>query len=262
MGKYLSLFRYEMKTIVRDPMNIFMLCFPLIVLALGTFVFPTIFDSMAADQAALMVVMLLLLIVILTFGSYFIAAMATFLLLDHKDECTLNTIAVTPVGASGYLRFKMSYVYLLSFLTTMLVLFGIKYIAGDQYAIFGISLFDNVGAVEIVVFSAVSSLFVPTLALFQSAFAKNKVEGFAYVKGTGIVVFIPVLMLLDAMQGGLQYILGIFPNFWAIKGMLNAFSPIGNSADLSFALYMIIGAAFNLLIIGVTYRMFLKKTQY
>jgi len=263
MGKYFMLLKYEMKTIIRDPMNIFMLCFPIVVFALGAFVFPTVFDSMAADEAMLMVVMLLLLIVILTFGSFFIAAMATFLLLDHKDECTLNTIAVTPVGASGYLRFKMTYVYLLSFITTMLVLIGIKYIAGDQYAVFGMSLFDNVGVIEIVAFSAVASLFVPALALFQSAFAKNKVEGFAYVKGTGIVVFIPILMVLDAMQGGLQYILGIFPNFWAVKGMLNAFTPMSaHSADLSFALYMAIGAAFNLLIIGVTYRMFIKKAQY
>ena len=190
MGKYLSLLRYEMKTILRDPMNIFMLCFPLIVLALGAFVFPTIFNSMAADQEGLSIIMLLLLIVIMTFGSYFIAAMATFLLLDHKDECTLNTIAVTPVGAAGYLRFKMIYVYLLSLVTTLLVLFGIKYIAGDQYTVFGISLFDNVGTIKIVVFSVVSSLFVPSLSLFQSAFARNKVEGFAFIKGTGIILFI------------------------------------------------------------------------
>lgn len=224
--------------------------------------FSTIFDSLAADEEMLMFVMLLLLIMILTFGSYFIAGMATFLLLDHKDECTLNTIAVTPVGAAGYLRFKMIYIYLISFITTMLVLLGVKYIAGGQYAISGKSLFDNVTIVEIVVFSAVASLFVPALALFQSAFAKNKVEGFAYTKGTGMVMFIPVLMVLDAMQGGLQYLLGIFPNFWAVKGMLNAFSPVSHSADLSFPLYMAIGAAFNLLIIGVMCRMFIKKVQY
>ncbi len=263
MKKYFSLFKYEVKTIIRDPMNIFMLSFPLIVFVLGAFVFPTVFDTMAADEEALMVVLLLLIIVILTFGNYFIAAMATFLLLDHKDECTLNTIAVTPVGAAGYLRFKMTYVYIFSLITTLLVLVGVKYIAGAKYAIYGMSLFDNVGIGKIIVFSAVSSLFVPALALFQSAFARNKVEGFAYVKGAGIVAFIPILMVLDAMQGGMQYILGIFPNFWAVKGMLSAFMPMkASSADLNFALYMAIGAVFNLLIIGVTYRMFIKKTQY
>lgn len=262
MNKYLALLKYEMKMILRDPMNIFMCCFPLIVLALAAFVFPSIFDSMAADQQGLAVVMLLLMIVILTFGGYFIAAMGTFLMLDHKDECTLNTIAVTPVGAAGYIRFKMSYIYLISLISMLVVLFGVKYIAGDKYTVFGMSLFDNVGALEIVAFSFVSSLFVPVLALFQSAFAKNKVEGFAFIKGTGIVLFIPALMLLDVMQGGIQYVLGIFPNFWAVKGMLTEFLPMGNSADLSFPVYLAIGAAYNIAIIAFTYRMFLKKTQY
>ena len=263
MGKYLSLLRYEFKTILRDPMSLFMCCFPLLVLALSAFVFPTVFDSIAADeQATLKIVMLILVIVILSFGSYFIAAMATFLLLDHKDECTLNTIAVTPIGAAGYLRFKMAYVYVLSVIATLVIFFGTKYIAGEHYAIGGVSLFDNVSALKIIAFSLVSSLFIPALSLFQSAFARNKVEGFAYIKGTGLMVFVPILMLLDAMQGGLQYVLGIFPNFWAVKGMLLELYHAPNAENLSFPLYLAIGAAFNLLVIVAAYRLFLKKTQY
>ncbi len=152
MKKYFSLFKYEVKTIIRDPMNIFMLSFPLIVFVLGAFVFPTVFDTMAADEGFDSRTLLLLIIVILTFGNYFIAAMATFLLLDHKDECTLNTIAVTPVRAAGYLRFKMTYVYIFSLITTLLVLVGVKYIAGAKYAIYRMSLFDNVGIGKIVYF--------------------------------------------------------------------------------------------------------------
>lgn len=263
MGKYISLLRYELKTILRDPMSLFMCCFPLLVLALSAFVFPSVFGSMAADeQGMLQIVMLIMLIVILTFGSYFISAMATFLMLDHKDECTLNTIAVTPIGASGYLRFKMAYVYVLSVIATLIVFFGTKYIAGEHYSIGGVSLFDNVGVIKIVAFSLVSSLFVPALTLFQSAFARNKVEGFAYIKGTGLVLFIPILMLLDVMQGGWQYALGVFPNFWAAKGMLLELFPMPNAANLSFPLYLAIGAALNLLVIVAAYRLFLKKTQY
>jgi len=87
--------------------------------------------------------MLLLLIVILAFGSFFLAAMATFMLLDHKDENTLNTIAVTPVGTSGYLKFKMAYIYLMSVIGSIIILLGTKWIAGDKYTILGVSVFDK-----------------------------------------------------------------------------------------------------------------------
>ncbi len=261
MGKYISLLKYELKTITRDSINLTMLLSPLVLLTLGAFVFPTIFGTVYEGEP-MQVVMILLLIIIIAFAGYLISAMATFLLLEHKDECTLNTIAVTPVGASGYLKFKLAYIYVLSVISTLIVIFGVKFIAGDKYAIGGVSLFDNLDAVKITAFAFVSSMFVPALTLFQSAFAKNKVEGFAFIKGTGIAAFIPALMVLDAMQGGLQYMLGVFPNFWPIKGIMLELFPIANDANLSFPLYLLIGAVYNAFIIVVTYRMFLKKTQY
>jgi len=136
MNKYLALLRYETKTIVRTPINLFMCLFPVVILLLAAFVFPLIFRSMnPADEAALRIAMLLMLVIILAIGSYFLAAMATFLLLEHKDENSLKTIAVTPLGASGYLRFKMAYVYVMAFLGMLLILIGTKYIAGHHYAI-------------------------------------------------------------------------------------------------------------------------------
>jgi fluoroquinolone transport system permease protein len=263
MNKYLALLRYETKTIVRTPINLFMCLFPVVILLLAAFVFPLIFRSMnPADEAALRIAMLLMLVIILAIGSYFLAAMATFLLLEHKDENSLKTIAVTPLGASGYLRFKMAYVYVMAFLGMLLILIGTKYIAGHHYAIGPLSLFENVSVPEIIAFSAVSTLLVPALALFQGAFAKNKVEGFAFIKGTGLVAVVPVLMVMDVFQGGPQYALGVFPNFWAIKGMMLEFLPIGNAANLSFPFYLLIGAAYSILLIIVAYRLFLKKAAY
>lgn len=46
------------------------------------------------------------------------------------------------------------------------------------------------------------------------------------MKGTGIVALVPALMILETFQGGLQYVLGIFPNFWAVKGMLLELMPV------------------------------------
>ena len=263
MNKYISLLKYEAKTIIRDPINLYMCLFPIIILLLSSFVFPIILESIDPMQSpVLRLTMLLLLIIILAFGSFFLAAMAAFLLLDQKDEHTLHTIAVTPVGTSGYLKFKMAYIYLMSVLGIIVILAGIKLIAGDKYMIGGSSVFDNVDISHIVSFAVVNGLFTPALGLLQSAFAKNKVEGFAYIKGTGILALVPALMILEAFQGKLQYLLGIFPNFWAIRGLILELMPAENSANLSYFLYLLIGGAYNLVLLIAAYRFFLKKAQY
>jgi fluoroquinolone transport system permease protein len=240
MRKYLYLLKYELKTILRDPLSLYMCSFPLILLILATVVFPFIFKSMdIANEAALRVTMLIVLLVVLTLGSFFLSFLTALLLVENKDENTLATIAVTPVGTSGYIRFKLVYIYIMSIISTMLVLFGTKYIAGGEYAIHDISLFYNLSAVEIISFALINGLFVAVLALFQSSFAKNKVEGFAFIKATGIIALVPILLVLDSFHGDFQYVLGILPNFWAVKGILLELFPIENSANLSFNQYAI-----------------------
>ena len=240
-----------------------MCIFPLLILGLSTYVFPRIFASMdPVREMAMQMAMLLFLVVILTFGGFFLAAMGTFLLLEHKDEHTLSTIAVTPVGAGGYIRFKMAYIYLMSVLSNIVVLLGTKVLAGEHYSIGGVSLFDNLSLAHIISYALISALFAPTLALLQAAFAKNEVEGFAFIKGTGIVAPLPALLVLQTFYGAKQYLLGVFPNFWPTKAVMLKLFPIPASANLSYPLYLIIGGIYSLLILIAAYRFFLKRTQY
>lgn len=263
MKKYLYLLKYELKIILRDSLSLYMCSVPIILLILATAVFPLIFKSMdAQNEAKLRVTMLIVLLVVLTLSSVFLSFLTSLLLIENKDEHTLATIAVTPVGTSGYIRFKLVYIYTMSVISTMLVLFGTKYIADDEYTIRGVSLLDNLSTFEIISFALVNGLFVPVLALFQSSFAKNKVEGFAFIKATGIIALVPILLVLESFRDGLQYILGILPNFWAVKGILLELFPVESSANLSFPLYLAIGAGYNLFLLVIMYRTFLKKTEY
>ena len=175
---------------------------------------------------------------------------------------TLSTIAVTPVGAGGYIRFKMAYIYLMSVLSNIVVLLGTKVLAGEHYSIGGVSLFDNLSLAHIISYALISALFAPTLALLQAAFAKNEVEGFAFIKGTGIVAPLPALLVLQTFYGAKQYLLGVFPNFWPTKAVMLKLFPIPASANLSYPLYLIIGGIYSLLILIAAYRFFLKRTQY
>lgn len=263
MQKYFPLLRYEAKTIVRDPINLYMCTYPVMVLLLSCWVFPMIFESMDPVKGTMLKVsMFVLLIVVLAFGPFFLAALAAFLLLDHKDENTLHTLSVTPLGAGGYLRFKMVYIYVMAVVGDVAVLLGTKLLVGDKYAVMGVSFFGNIGVAHIVAFAAVNALFAPALGLLQGALARNKVEGFAMIKGTGIFALVPALMALEAFQGRLQYVLGIFPNFWAIRAMLVKFMPVALDGNLSFPVYLLIGAVYNAAVLIVSYRLFLRRAEY
>ena len=100
------------------------------------------------------------------------------------------------------------------------------------------------------------------LALLLGALAKNKVEGFAWIKGFGMLAFIPLLLLLPAFSGAKQYFLGVFPNFWASKALAVRLLAEADPANLPFALYLIIGALFSALAIAGAWRLFFKKVQY
>lgn len=262
MRKYFLLMRYELKTIVRDPFQLYLCAYPFLLLLLSTLVFPRILDAISQNEAALRYTTLVLTMLLLTMGTFLAGAMGCFLLLEHKDEKTIHTIAVTPVGVFGYLVFKMTYIYLLSAVSSVIVLLGTKLLAADQYIIGGVSLFDKIDIGHIISYALVSSLFAPALALFLGAFAKNKVEGFAFIKGSGMAAMAPFLMILDTFRDGLQYALGIFPNFWSIKGLMQELSPVKSTANLSYPMYLAIGAVYSIAVSLVCCRLFLKKAQY
>ena len=54
------------------------------------------------------------------------------------------------------------------------------------------------------------------MALLLAALAKNKVEGLAVMKGLGIFLLVPVAAWF--VPEPWQWLLGVFPTFWATKG--------------------------------------------
>lgn len=263
MNKYARLFRFEFKGILRDPISLLMLGFPAVLLLLSCFVFPRLKDSLPPMEAlTAQGVTLLMVMMVSAFCGVIFGAMATFMLLDHKDEHTLHTIAATPLGLPGYLLFKMGYVFLAAALSVFLVLTGTKLLAADAYQLMGERLFDRLSIGQILLFSVVSGLTAPALALLLGGLARNKVEGFAWIKGTGLLALLPMLLLLPAFSGAKQYILGVFPNFWAAKGLVTQLLADRDPANLGYGLYMLIGAAYSLLVLAAAFRLFLKKQQY
>ena len=110
MNKYLRLLRFELKGLTRDPITLLLLAFPALLLALSCYALPLVLRTLPPMEAlAAQAVTLLMIMMVASFGGIMAGAMATFTLLDHKDEHTLHTIAATPLGLPGYLLFKMTY---------------------------------------------------------------------------------------------------------------------------------------------------------
>lgn len=262
MIKVLNLFKFELKNIVRDKMTLYMLVMPFILLAASSFIIPRTLNGNDLASAGAKYGSLITFIFLISMATFIVAALLSFVLLDRKDEKTLYTIAATPLSVGGYIKFQAMYNYILTVFMNLVVLIGTKVLASDAYSyeLNGqiINMFGNLGYDKIIIFSFVSGMYMPALGLLVGAISNNKIEGFAYVKMTGFLMFIPLLLILDTFSGGMQYVLGISPNFWAIKGLMITVLP-SNEADMSFAWYMIIGALYGAIINIPAYKFFIRR---
>ncbi|MBU0997369.1 MAG: hypothetical protein KKE16_04915 [Firmicutes bacterium] len=273
MKKYTSLLKYEMKTIMKDSMSVIMILYPFLIVFITGFIIPAILERTTdSSSTASMNTLLIGFVITLSMGGFVMGAMLGFSLLENKDENTLINIAVTPVTVSGYATFKVIYTTVIAFLANLFMVGGLKLVAVNKYVITigttTIKLLDTINIGEMLAFSFVASLVVPMIALVIGAVAKNKVEGFAFMKSSGIIILIPLLALLNMFKDAKQYILGIVPNFWAMKALLNELMNevntvmgITNSSNLNFYWYMVIGAVYTILIGYVCLRFFIKKSN-
>lgn len=124
-----------------------------------------------------------------------------FLLLDEKDDHTLAALAVTPLSLSSYLAYRVTIPVAL----TMGLMFVIFPLANLSRFHPGIILITAIAAAPL----------APMFALYLAAQAANKVQGFALMKLSGVVLFAPVLAYF--IHSGWEYALGIVPTYWAMK---------------------------------------------
>lgn len=262
MKKYYSILKYEMKGIFRDKMTLMMLMYPFFILILSAFLIPRLLPS-ADSPAAAMYGSMIAFIMFMSMGAMIIAILLAFVLLDRKDEKTLFTIASTPLTVGGYLRFQATYHYIIALIVNLVVLIGTKLLASDAYTFetsgITVNLFGNMTYDKILVFSIVGALFVPGFGFILGALGKNKIEGFAYMKSSGILFLLPILLVLNAFRNEVQYALGLAPNFWAIKGLLVTVMP-ENQADMNFWLYMLVGAIYSIALNIAGYKFFIKRS--
>ncbi|NCA67262.1 MAG: hypothetical protein EOM87_04265 [Clostridia bacterium] len=265
MNKYISLLRYELKNIIKDRMNMFMMAYPFLMLFITGFVVPEVLTRANADIITSSYINIVLLLMNITIGAMMGGFLLGFSLIENKDEKTFNTIAVTPASIKGYVAFKSLYSTCISLCGNLIIFFGLMLIAGDKVTVFdgarAVPIFNNIKPYHIIVVAITNSLLTPALAMVMASFAKNKVEGFVFAKSGGILILLPILMMLNFFNGATQYILAPLPHFWSAKSIYNLASMNTNAANLNFWFYNIIGVIYTIAITVWAYIGFNRKLQ-
>ena len=164
-----------------------------------------------------------------------LGAVVGFLLLDQRDDRTLTALQVTPLTVEGYLAYRIA-VPMLASIPVMMVSIAIA----DLVTM-------GVGAAFAASVQAAPA--APLYALFVAAFASNKVQGFALLKGVGVLTWPPVFAWF--VTSPWQVAIGIDPLYWPLKvfWMLEAGEP-------GVWLYFLAGLAYQGLLVWILVRRF------
>jgi fluoroquinolone transport system permease protein len=124
-----------------------------------------------------------------------------FLLLDQRDDQTLMALQVTPLSLNGYLTYRISLPLLVSFSTTLIMV-----------PLAGLGSTNWTAHLAAAVCSAPLA---PIFALFNAAFAENKVQGFAVMKASSVISIPPLVAYF--VTSGWQWLFGLAPTYWPVK---------------------------------------------
>lgn len=125
-------------------------------------------------------------------------AAGAMVILDEADLGLAKAFAVTPVGRSGYLASRIGVPSLLATVYCVIVTLAFK--------------LSDMSLIRMLLLAVCSGVLSVTVALMISTMAKNKVEGLAYSKLSGLFVLgIPIAILVPAP---FKYASAFLPTFW------------------------------------------------
>jgi fluoroquinolone transport system permease protein len=144
-----------------------------------------------------------------------------FIVLDERDEHTMDALLVTPLPVPYYLGYRLLVAIVIAFVLALTVM----YIIGQAMVPFW----------QLLPIAVVASLMGALQEVFLGTFAGNKVEGFAQMK----IISTSGLLLFGAWFVPMpwEWLFGFFPPYWAVKAYWMA-----QAGDPNWWLALIAGA--------------------
>lgn len=195
-------YKSDLKQLIREPMMVLLFILPLIMaplfrlilsfgvpIALSYFTFEV---SLYYDY-------------ILSFGLLLVPGMLGivmgFMLLDDKDGNIIELLSITPLGTSGYLFIRLSFVAASSLIYVI-------------YSYIVLQLF-LVSLSVIIIISIYLSIFSVIIGLIFINLATDKVKGLTYAKGLNLML---LMILADLLNSPLaSFVASLFPSYWIFK---------------------------------------------
>jgi fluoroquinolone transport system permease protein len=209
MKNIFTLLQYDMKQIRRDSMLILLVLVPLIMVVVIRALLPLVDTTLATYNLQIQDYMPLIF-------SYFFLMLcpslfglaSALLLLDDLDDQILLMIRVTPLQYPAYLWYRIAFFTMIpSFLYILLTSFLMNYPIPHWPGF--------------ILTAATASLFGPMFTLLILSLARNKIEGIAMMKATGIFLIAPVAAyFITSWHRNLFYILPTYAplkTFWALS---------------------------------------------
>ncbi len=172
---------------------------------------------------------------LLLYMPQFVGSLLGLMLLDQRDDQTLTALQVTPLSLNGYFVYRISLPIIMSFLLTL--------------AAVPIAAVEPTSATTLVVSALCAAPIAPVLALFTATVAQNKVQGFAVLKASGVLLVPGLIAYFVAPP--LQWVLGVAPTFWPVKTYW-----LLQAGDVAAWPVLAIGLAYETLLVGVLLHLF------
>ena len=219
----------------------FMLIYPVIFGAFGRYILPEIADlsGFFLEHFADYVLAVLAMFIPQIYG-----AIVGFSLLDDRDDNVLPSIQVSPLSLHQFFSFKIIMSLILSFLAAIFVLWFVD--IGDL-------TWGN-----ILLISFLASLGTPINGFLINAFSRNKIEGFAIMKGIGTLIVFPIIALF--FTDAREFFFAFVPSFWPVKA-ISVLIRGAEALPLSFNGYFVLGLIYAVLLNIFCYRFFLQKLR-
>jgi len=191
----------EQRRIVSDAFLILMVCLtPLVALLLRIY-WPTIDAAFPQWQISQYKPVMSIFIALLT--PMMMGLILGFNLLGDREQGMLTVVRTTPAGLPRYLAARSSGYLLVSVLLTPLL--------------HGLLGFVELPLYYLLIISVCVQTLLPLSALLLLNFAKNLVEGFAIMKGTGGLITIPVIFAMFVPDPWF-WLASPLPTWWTLWG--------------------------------------------
>lgn len=238
---YLDFVKNELKKYVRDPLMRFMMFYPIILGLIGRYVIPWI-SNKSNFKLNLYADFIIVVLIIVTPHIY--GALIGFSILEDRDDNIFTAIRVTPLSMNEFLSFRLAMVTLLSFISSSFVMWFSNIVTLPLKNIFAIAFLVSLAA--------------PMTGLFINFISKNKIEGFAVMKGTGIILIFPIISLFYFDKKELFF--SFAPGFWPAKAISTLIRG-KNMLLLSYNEYYFIGFVYVILLNIFVYKTFIKVSK-